>query len=125
MKTPAWGTKRLCQACSTKYYDLNRTPILCPKCQVRFDPASGLRLRSDSSYKASGGRAKNIIGKSTPLGFVEAGGDAAVLEADAPDDDEDKVEADQDEDAPEDVSELGDDGDDLAEIIEKDPNEER
>lgn len=28
------GTKRHCPACGTAYYDLGRTPIICPKCHV-------------------------------------------------------------------------------------------
>jgi uncharacterized protein (TIGR02300 family) len=31
------GVKRLCPSCGTKYYDLNRTPIVCPKCGTTFD----------------------------------------------------------------------------------------
>ena len=31
------GTKRQCPSCGAKYYDLNRTPITCPKCQHIFD----------------------------------------------------------------------------------------
>lgn len=31
------GTKRQCPSCEAKYYDLNRTPITCPKCQHIFD----------------------------------------------------------------------------------------
>jgi len=30
------GTKRQCQHCSTKFYDLNRDPILCPSCGEKF-----------------------------------------------------------------------------------------
>jgi len=29
---PELGTKRLCAHCSAKFYDLNQTPITCPKC---------------------------------------------------------------------------------------------
>jgi uncharacterized protein (TIGR02300 family) len=29
---PELGTKRTCASCGTKFYDLNRTPIVCPKC---------------------------------------------------------------------------------------------
>ena len=28
----ARGTKRTCQACETRFYDLNRSPITCPSC---------------------------------------------------------------------------------------------
>ncbi len=30
------GTKRLCAKCSARYYDLNKTPITCPKCGTPF-----------------------------------------------------------------------------------------
>ena len=27
-----WGTKRNCLSCSSKFYDFNKNPILCPSC---------------------------------------------------------------------------------------------
>jgi uncharacterized protein (TIGR02300 family) len=33
---PELGAKRQCQSCATKFYDLNRDPILCPKCGAVF-----------------------------------------------------------------------------------------
>jgi len=38
MSKPEWGTKRICQNCSTRFYDLHRQPIICPKCEHLFDP---------------------------------------------------------------------------------------
>ena len=32
----ARGTKRVCQSCGNKFYDLNRDPITCPICQTVF-----------------------------------------------------------------------------------------
>jgi uncharacterized protein (TIGR02300 family) len=32
MTKPELGTKRLCTECGARYYDLNATPITCPKC---------------------------------------------------------------------------------------------
>lgn len=32
----ARGTKRVCQSCGNKFYDLNRDPITCPICQAVF-----------------------------------------------------------------------------------------
>jgi uncharacterized protein (TIGR02300 family) len=29
---PELGAKRQCQSCGTKFYDLNKEPIACPKC---------------------------------------------------------------------------------------------
>ncbi len=121
MKNPAWGTKRTCQGCAAKYYDLGHTPIVCPKCGVVYDPASGIRLRSDASYKAQGGRAKSVFGgKATPLGFAEA---EVATTTESLGGRRGEPETDDDEDAVEDVAELGDDADDLAEIVEKDEHE--
>jgi uncharacterized protein (TIGR02300 family) len=33
MSKPARGSKRLCPSCGARFYDLNRTPIVCPVCQ--------------------------------------------------------------------------------------------
>ncbi len=30
------GTKRTCQHCEVKFYDLNKEPIICPKCGEEF-----------------------------------------------------------------------------------------
>lgn len=32
----ARGTKRVCQSCGSKFYDLNRDPITCPICHTVF-----------------------------------------------------------------------------------------
>jgi len=34
------GTKRVCPNCGARYYDLNRSPILCPRCGTRFEVAA-------------------------------------------------------------------------------------
>jgi uncharacterized protein (TIGR02300 family) len=33
---PELGTKRLCASCGAKFYDLSKTPIVCPKCETVF-----------------------------------------------------------------------------------------
>jgi uncharacterized protein (TIGR02300 family) len=33
---PELGTKRLCGNCGAKFYDLSKTPIVCPKCETVF-----------------------------------------------------------------------------------------
>jgi uncharacterized protein (TIGR02300 family) len=33
---PELGSKRLCASCAAKFYDLNKTPITCPKCGTPF-----------------------------------------------------------------------------------------
>lgn len=40
MAKPELGLKRQCQSCATKFYDLNKDPILCPKCGAVFHVAA-------------------------------------------------------------------------------------
>jgi uncharacterized protein (TIGR02300 family) len=35
---PELGSKRQCQNCGAKFFDLNKDPILCPKCGTTFQP---------------------------------------------------------------------------------------
>ena len=46
MAKPEWGIKRTCQVCGKKYYDLNKSPIICPCPEaVEFDPNDYLKTR--------------------------------------------------------------------------------
>lgn len=36
MAKPELGMKRQCQHCGAKFFDLNRDPIVCPKCGTTF-----------------------------------------------------------------------------------------
>jgi uncharacterized protein (TIGR02300 family) len=36
MTKPELGTKRRCNSCATKFFDLNKDPIVCPKCAAVF-----------------------------------------------------------------------------------------
>ena len=36
MAKPELGTKRLCASCGAKFYDLNKDPIHCPKCDTVY-----------------------------------------------------------------------------------------
>jgi uncharacterized protein (TIGR02300 family) len=51
---PDLGTKRLCSGCGAKFYDLNKTPIVCPKCETVFVPVvSAPRTRPDAPKAAA------------------------------------------------------------------------
>ena len=39
------GIKRICQECGALYYDLEKNPIICPKCGAEFDPEAILKSR--------------------------------------------------------------------------------
>ncbi len=58
MAKPDLGTKRLCGNCGAKFYDLSKTPILCPKCETVFvvAPVSS-RARPEPAAAAAGARA--------------------------------------------------------------------
>ena len=45
MAKTAWGMKRACQGCGARFYDLQRNPIVCPKCATVYDPDSAQRTR--------------------------------------------------------------------------------
>ena len=52
MAKPEWGKKRICQACNIKYYDFNKSPIICPSCNTEFDPDIYLRSRKGKSLSS-------------------------------------------------------------------------
>jgi uncharacterized protein (TIGR02300 family) len=41
---PELGTKRQCQNCGAKFFDLNKDPIVCPKCGTVFQGAPRARV---------------------------------------------------------------------------------
>jgi uncharacterized protein (TIGR02300 family) len=44
MAKPELGNKRICVACSTRFYDLNKQPAICPKCSTE-QPTEAQQLR--------------------------------------------------------------------------------
>ena len=77
------GTKRTCTSCGLRYYDLNKTPIICPSCKAEFDPESLLKTRkSRHSTKASNGE----VGKT--IGVVETDLDQKTDETSSSDDED-------------------------------------
>jgi uncharacterized protein (TIGR02300 family) len=118
---PEWGTKRICPSCGARYYDLLRKPIVCPKCATPFDPEAFLRSR----------RARPPVPvekELEPVGVEELDTELEPDEADAAEEEEavplEEAEE-EDEELLEDASELGEDEDDMAEVIENVEDEER
>ena len=44
MAKPELGAKRQCQNCGAKFFDLNKDPIVCPKCGTIFQGAPRVRM---------------------------------------------------------------------------------
>ena len=50
MAKPELGTKRLCAGCGAKFYDLSKTPPVCPSCGTVFEPVQVVsRARPDAA----------------------------------------------------------------------------
>ena len=47
MSKPARGTKRVCPSCGARFYDLSRTPIICPVCQAVYQVTPPPSRRSE------------------------------------------------------------------------------
>jgi uncharacterized protein (TIGR02300 family) len=58
MSKPARGTKRLCQSCGARFYDLGRTPIICPICQTAYQAAPPPQRRTAERPPAPAPRPK-------------------------------------------------------------------
>ena len=63
MSKPEWGIKRVCPSCSIKYYDFNKDPIICPKCEFEFDPDLLLKSRKGRSIATK--NESNIVSNDT------------------------------------------------------------
>jgi uncharacterized protein (TIGR02300 family) len=49
---PELGLKRLCATCGAKFYDLNRDPIVCPKCDTVLHAAQLTRVPRPAAARA-------------------------------------------------------------------------
>ena len=53
MVKPELGTKRHCSGCGARFYDLNKDPIVCPKCHTVLELAAvSARARPDTTARA-------------------------------------------------------------------------
>lgn len=43
------GMKRICPSCSTRYYDFNKRPVICPNCKTEFTGEIKLKARRRSA----------------------------------------------------------------------------
>lgn len=104
MAKPELGTKRVCVSCGTKFYDLQKVPAVCPKCDTE-QPAEVPRPRRAVGNVVEDKRPKKPApGVEDPDVEVEAAEDEA------------------EEDVLEDTSDLEDDADTIGADIEVEPD---
>jgi uncharacterized protein (TIGR02300 family) len=116
---PEWGTKRICPSCGTRYYDLLRDQVICPKCSTPYDPEAFLKAR----------RSRPALAPEKELAPVGDDVDTDAEELETAEDEEEAVpledgEDEEEEEMIEDASELGEDEDDMAEVIDNVEEEE-
>ena len=106
MAKPEWGKKRTCQSCGTKYYDLNKTPMICPSCGVEFDPDLLLRTKRGKNFssKIVSENEKELTADISDLDDIESNSDNEVVSDDDP-----LLEINKD-----DQNDITDDGDDIS-----------
>ena len=109
MAKAEWGLKRTCQSCGAKFYDMNRSPIACPKCGANFDPEALLKARRSKPAAAAA--------KAAPVEEADPVEAEVVVEGDEKEEEEEEA-------VMEDTSELGQDSDDVEEVVDKDDSGE-
>ena len=110
MAKPELGGKRQCQTCSTKFFDLNKDPILCPHCGAVFVVAANARTAARAVAAEDDGEIDTAAPDHVPLSDVDAGdekAEAAVV---------DDIEI-EDEPADTFLEEEEEDGDDVSGLI--------
>src|SRR6202035_2160139 len=75
---PEWGTKRICPSCGTRYYDLLRESVICPKCSTPYDPEAFLKAR----------RSRPALPGEKELAPVDADADVEAEDVEAVEDEE-------------------------------------
>jgi uncharacterized protein (TIGR02300 family) len=111
----SWGTKRTCQNCAARFYDLNKNPIKCPKCGREHDREDFVKVRrgrgaaTAAGSAAAAAAAKALLAKNKKVEEAATDDEAADLEAD--------------DEALEDTDDLGDETDDIEVEVEDDKGE--
>jgi uncharacterized protein (TIGR02300 family) len=114
----ARGTKRVCQNCGSKFYDLNRDPITCPICHTIYQQTDG-RAKAVSGNTADPDEDDDALSPAVANVDMVSLDEVAESENELPDmdedglveieDDETDLKADSDETFIEDEDDSGDD----------------
>ncbi len=128
MVKPEWGMKRICPSCGTRYYDMHRDPILCPKCCAAYDPDTLLKSKRTRTPPVAEVPIEPIaeeeIDTDIAADAAEGEEEAEEVPVEGAEPAEGEEEEEEEEEVIEDASELGEDQDDMAEVIENVEDEE-
>ena len=99
MGRPELGAKCTCTACHQRFYDLNRSPAICPKCGVQQPPEKPRTLRPSRGTSGAGSQQRQLtatvtIDDAAPAGAEEIDEEDDASEAD--DEADDNIEVDPD-----------------------------
>jgi uncharacterized protein (TIGR02300 family) len=122
LSKPELGTKRDCPSCGAKFYDLNKNPVVCPKCEHEYVPDTGTKAKRAKPAEKPREKASKRVVAADDEGNVSL--DAMrddELAADSDDDDIDiddvGVDVDDDDDSNDAFLEDDEDGDDVTGIV--------
>jgi uncharacterized protein (TIGR02300 family) len=113
----ARGTKRVCQSCGNKFYDLNRDPITCPICQTVFQNQETRPKAAAIAGNTADDDEDDVV--AAPAGAVEIVSldEVAADEADLPDIEDSEL-------IDEDAAELDDEDETFIEVEDDDGDDE-
>lgn len=114
MVKPEWGRKRTCQNCGTRFYDMKRTPITCPKCGAGYEPEGAGRPRRAPAPEKPARAPEPVV--EPPVIEVEVEEEETLV---PPEEEETEAgDAEPEEDAMmEDPADLGEDENDITEVM--------
>lgn len=112
---PDRGKKHTCHSCAAVFYDMKRTPIICPKCGAEIEVQALLKPRRPAPQAQAAKPAKPAKPEPTP---ADSDDETESEDSDDIDLDVEEVEEDDDDDLIEDLSDIGDDDDDMSEVKE-------
>ena len=120
MNNPKWGTKRQCQECGARFYDLKRHKVVCPKCDASFKLMAKVKRAIATPDKVEAPALPDEAA-TKPDAVAESAEDKTLKEFNVDISDGGGLEGDdeknKDENSFEDASELGEAEDDVAEVI--------
>lgn len=93
MGRPELGTKCTCAGCSERFYDLNRSPAMCPKCGAEQPPEKPRVLRPPRSTFGT----RHFVRQ--PAAVIVADDDVEPVSTSDAEDEEDTVEPEDETDA--------------------------